>query len=314
MVAPLVFVRMLMKKIAIAVHGGAGDPSSFLQDHIKENEEGLAEATEAAYDILNKNGSALDAVEAAVKILEDNPFFNAGKGSALNCAGEVEMDASIMDGNTLMAGAVSMVRSVKNPIVLARIIMHKTRHVFLSGYGALALAQNEGIYLEPDSYFITEHQQEEFQRLSKHETVQEIMEKKIYGTVGAVALDKEGNIASATSTGGTSNCLPGRIGDSCIIGGGCYANNLTCAVSGTGEGEYLIRGVVAHTIAMMVEFNMPLQEACEHVIHHRNGHHKGHIGVISVNKKGNVGISFNTQAMKRAWKSTDEALQVKIFK
>lgn len=303
-----------MKKIAIAVHGGAGNATPFIKKYIKEHEEGLAEATEAAYKILNKNGSALDAVETAVKILEDNPLFNAGRGSALNCAGEVEMDASIMDGKTLKAGAVSMVRSVKNPIALARIIMLKTKHVFLSGYGALTIAQNEGIYLEPDSYFITEYQQKEFQKYSKRETVQQIMEKKIYGTVGAVALDKKGNLASATSTGGTSNCLPGRIGDSCVIGGGCYANNNTCAVSGTGEGEYLIRGVVAHTIAMMVEFDMPLQEACEHVIHHRNGHHKGHIGVISVNRKGEVAASFNTKQMKRAWKSSDEELQVRIFK
>lgn len=303
-----------MKKIAIAVHGGAGNPSPFLKKHIKGNEEGLAEAVEAAYKILDKNGSALDAVETAVKILEDNPLFNAGRGSALNCAGEVEMDASIMDGKTLKAGAVSMVRSVKNPIVLARIIMHKTRHVFLSGYGALNIAKNEGIYLEPDSYFITEHMQKEFQKYSKRETVQQIIEKKIYGTVGAVALDKKGNLASATSTGGTSNCLPGRIGDSCIIGGGCYANNNTCAVSGTGEGEYLIRGVVAHTIAMMIEFNMSLQEACTQVIHQRNGHHKGHIGVISVNRDAEVGIAFNTKAMKRAWKSSEEELQVHIFK
>lgn len=303
-----------MKKIAIAVHGGAGNPSPYLRKNIKANEEGLAESAEAAYKILKNNGSALDAVETAVKILEDNPFFNAGKGSALNCAGEVEMDASIMDGKTLKAGAVSMVRSVKNPIILARIIMNKTKHVFLSGYGALEIARNEGIHLEPDSYFITEHMQAEFEKYSKRETVQQIIEKKIYGTVGAVALDKKGNIASATSTGGTSNCLPGRIGDSCIIGSGCYANNNNCAVSGTGEGEYLIRGVVAHTIAMMVENKMPLQEACDQVIHRRNDHHKGHIGVISVNRNGEVGVAFNTKVMKRAWITPDEELQIHIFK
>ena len=280
---------------------------------MKEHEEGLAEATEAAYKILSKNGSALNAVEAAVKILEDNPFFNAGRGSALNSAGEVEMDASIMDGKTLKAGAVSMVRSVRNPITLARLIMHKTKHVFLSGYGALAIAQNAGIHLEPDSYFITEYQHKEFEKCSKRETVQQIIEKRVYGTVGAVALDKKGNLASATSTGGTSNCLPGRIGDSCVIGGGCYANNKTCAVSGTGEGEYLIRGVVAHTISMMVEYNMSLQEACDTVIHKRNGNHKGHIGVISVNRNGEVATAYNTKQMKRAWKSSDEDLQVRIL-
>lgn len=302
-----------MKKIAIAVHGGAGDLSPYLKKNIKENEEGLDEAVCAGYKILNHGGSALDAVEAAVKFLEDNPLFNAGRGSALNCKGEVEMDASIMNGKNLKAGAVSMVRSVKNPISLARIIMNKTKHVLLSGYGALELAKNENIYLETDSYFITEYQQEQFKKMSKHETVQQILEKKIYGTVGAVALDKKGNLAAATSTGGTSNCLPGRIGDSCIIGAGCYANNKTCAVSGTGEGEYLIRGVVAHTISMMIEYNMSLQEACHHVIHTRNKQHKGHIGVISVNPLGEIGISFNTKIMKRAWKSSDEELQIKIY-
>ena len=191
--------------------------------------------------------------------------------------------------------------------------MNKTKHVLLSGYGALEVAKNERIYLETDSYFITEYQQEQFKKFSKHDTVQQILEKKIYGTVGAVALDKKGNLAAATSTGGTSNCLPGRIGDSCIIGAGCYANNKTCAVSGTGEGEFLIRGVVAHTISIMVEFNMSLQEACHHVIHTRNKQYKGHIGVIAVNPKGEVGISFNTKIMKRAWKSSDEELQVKIY-
>lgn len=246
-------------------------------------------------------------------LLEDNPLFNAGRGSALNCKGEVEMDASIMNGKNLKAGAVSMVRNVKNPVSLARIIMNKTKHVLLSGYGALEIAKNEGIHFETDSYFVTEYQQALFKKYSKHETVQQILEKKIYGTVGAVALDKRGNLAAATSTGGTSNCLPGRVGDSCVIGAGCYANNKTCAVSGTGEGEYLIREVVAHTISIMIEFNMSLQDACDHVIHIRNKRYKGHMGVISVNAKGEVGIAYNTKIMKRAWKSSDEDLQVKIY-
>ena len=302
-----------MKKIALAVHGGASNLSPFLKKNFKESEDGLAEAVSEAYKILNRGGSALDAVELAVQILEDNPLFNAGRGSALNCRGEIEMDASIMNGKDLKAGAVSMVRSVKNPISLARVIMNKTKHILLSGYGALELAKGEGIFLETDSYFITEHQQELFKKYSKHETVQQILEKKIYGTVGAVALDKRGNLAAATSTGGTSNCLPGRIGDSCIIGAGCYANNKTCAVSGTGEGEFLIRGVVAHTISMMIEKNMPLQEACDHVIHLRNRKFKGDMSVISVNPKGEVGISFNSKIMKRAWKSSDEELQVRIL-
>ncbi|MBA2657199.1 MAG: isoaspartyl peptidase/L-asparaginase [Tatlockia sp.] len=302
-----------MPKIAFAVHGGAGHLTSFLKENYKASEEGLAEAAEEGYRILQKGGSALDAVELGVKILEDNPLFNAGRGSSLNCRGEIEMDASIMNGKNLKAGCVSMVRSVKNPISLARIIMNKTKHVLLSGYGALEVAKNEGIYLETDSYFITEHQLQEFKKLNKQETFEQIIQKENYGTVGAVALDKRGNLAAGTSTGGTSNCLPGRIGDSCIIGAGCYANNNTCAVSGTGEGEYLIRGVIAHTISVMMEFNMSLEEACEYTVHNRNKLINGHIGIISVDNQGNIGISFNTKILKRAWKSTGSKLQVEIF-
>jgi beta-aspartyl-peptidase (threonine type) len=303
-----------MNKFAIAVHGGAGDDSLFLKKHVNENEQGLADAVQMGYKILKKGGSALDAVEESIKLLEDNPLFNAGRGSALNSKGEVEMDASLMNGENLKAGAVAMVRNVKNPITLARIIMNKTKHVLLSGYGALDVAKNEGIYLEPDSYFITEHQFNAFEEANKHETIQQIYEKKISGTVGAVALDIKGNLAAGTSTGGTNNCLPGRVGDSCIIGAGCYANNKTCAVSGTGDGEYLITGVIAHTISMMIEFNMTLQEACDYVIHTRNKGTKGDIGVIAVSPKGEIGISFNTQIMKRAWINSNERLQVKIYK
>jgi beta-aspartyl-peptidase (threonine type) len=303
-----------MNKIAIAVHGGASSYTPFLKKNFKASEEGLAEATLAGYQVLKKGGSALDAIEVAIKILEDNPLFNAGKGSALNCCGEVEMDASIMNGKNLKAGAVSMVRGVKNPISLARIIMNKTRHVFLSGYGALEVAKNQGLTLEEDDYFITEYQYKLFKKFSTRESVKQIMEKKIHGTVGAVALDKKGNIAAGTSTGGTSNCLPGRIGDSCVIGAGCYANNKTCAVSGTGEGEYLIRGVIAHSISVMMELGMNVQEACDHVLHVRSRELKGDIGVISVSPAGDVGIAFNTKIMKRAWIGSDGVLQVKILK
>ncbi|TAL64467.1 MAG: isoaspartyl peptidase/L-asparaginase [Legionella sp.] len=302
-----------MKKIAIVVHGGAGNLTPYLKKNIKEQEEGLAAAVLEAYQLLEKGGSALDAVEKAVKILEDHPLFNAGRGSALNCRGEVEMDASIMNGKNLQAGAVSMVRKVKNPISLARVIMNKTKHVFLSGYGALELAEEAGLILKPESYFITDYQQQQFEKYSQKETRQKIISKKIHGTVGAVALDKKGNLAAATSTGGTTNCLAGRIGDSCVIGAGCYADNKTCAVSGTGQGEYFIQGVVAHTIAMMCELKqMSLQEACNEVIHQRNKHHKGHMGVIAVSPDGEIGISFNSKTMKRAWKSSNEELQVKI--
>ncbi|MBN9225910.1 MULTISPECIES: isoaspartyl peptidase/L-asparaginase family protein [Legionella] len=302
-----------MNKIAIAVHGGASENYSFLQEHQKEFAYGLAQAVEMGYSVLDKGGSALDAVESAVGILEDNPLFNAGKGSALNSRGEVEMDASIMSGKELQAGAVSMVRTVKNPIYLARLVMEKTRHVFLSGYGALEIAKKYGLDMEAESYFITPHQYEMYQELNKIETMEDIQNKKMKGTVGAVALDVQGNLAAATSTGGTSNCLPGRIGDSCVIGAGCYANNATCAVSGTGVGEYLIRGVVGHTISMMMEFDMSIQEACDYVIHERNKQLNREMGVIALNRNGDFGISFNTEIMKRAWRSSSQAMQIKLF-
>lgn len=301
-----------MNKIAIAIHGGASENYPFLQQYQKDFEKGLIDAVEKGYAVLDKGGMALDAVEEAVKTLEDNYLFNAGKGSALNCRGEVEMDASIMNGSDLSAGAVSMVRTVKNPIHLARLVMEHTNHVFLSGYGALEIAKKYDLELENESYFITSHQYEAFQMLHKIETLDAIQNKKITGTVGAVALDVYGNLAAGTSTGGTSNCLPGRIGDSCVIGAGCYANNNTCAVSGTGEGEYLIRNVVGHTISMMMEFNMPLQQACDFVIHERNKKLNGEMGVIALNRNGDFGISFNTEIMKRAWKSSTQKTQAKV--
>ena len=303
-----------MKKIAFAVHGGASSSSPFIRKNVKEMEEGLAHATRMGYKILSRGGSALDAVENAVQYLEDNPLFNAGRGSALNSDGKVEMDASIMNGKNLRAGAVALVHGVKNPISLARVVMKKTRHVFMSGNGALNLARNEGVIFEPDAYFITEHQFEAFQKANKHQVGNKIFKKKMHGTVGAVALDKRGNLAAGTSTGGTSNCLPGRIGDTCVIGAGCYANNKTCAVSGTGEGEYLITGVVGHSISMMTELDMAIQDACDYVLFTRNKTIKADIGVISVSPSGEIGIAFNTPIMKRGWMSSSEDLHVKVFK
>lgn len=303
-----------MSKIAIAVHGGVGWNIPFIKKHVKGYEDGLRDAIMAGYQVLKKGGSSLNAVEESVKKLEDNYLFNAGRGSALNLLGEVEMDASIMDGKTLKAGAVSMVRSVRNPVTLARCVMNKTKHVFLSGYGALDLAKSNEILLEPDSYFITDHQYRSFLKSRDTATIQKALQKRIHGTVGAVALDARGNLAAATSTGGTSNCLPGRIGDSCVIGAGCYANNQTCAVSGTGDGEVLITGVIAHTISMLVELEkMPLDEACDYVINTRNASIKGDIGVISVDTSGNFGVCFNSKIMKRAWMTSEEDLQVRVM-
>ena len=304
-----------MKNFSIAVHGGAGEDSEFIQAHQSGYKKGLEDAVKVGYKILKAGGSALDAVENAVRSLEDNPLFNAGRGSALNNKGEVEMDASIMDGKKNSAGAISMVRNVKNPVSLARFIMENTAHVFLSGAGALEIAKDEDLALEVDSYFITEHQVAEFIKDRKQDDYNAILKKRIHGTVGAVALDKAGNIAAATSTGGTPNCLDGRIGDSCVIGAGCYANNASCAVSGTGDGELLIINVIAYSIAFYMELkNCSIQEACDYVIHQRNKNVEGDIGVIAVDAKGNFGICFNSERMHRAWKINDEKSTVKIYK
>ncbi len=284
--------------ISIAVHGGAGPDSEFIRSNQLGYTSGLEAALNVGHEILKRGGTALDAVEQTVRALENNPLFNAGRGAALTIKGDVEMDASIMDGSTLRAGAVSIVRNVKNPITLARSIMENTSHVFMSGDGAREFAKEHQLNLEPYSYFITEH------RVEEH-----------HGTVGAVALDQAGNLAAATSTGGTSNSLSGRVGDSCIIGAGCYANNASCAVSGTGEGELLIRNVIAHSIAFYMELTKcSLQEACDHVIHERNKDADGDIGVIAVDAKGNIGLCFNSERMHRAWKRDGDEICVLIYK
>ncbi|MBZ9728064.1 isoaspartyl peptidase/L-asparaginase [Salegentibacter sp. JZCK2] len=304
-----------MNNISIAVQGGAGEDSEFIKSHQSGYKKGLEDAVNTGYKILKGGGSALDAVENAVRSLEDNPLFNSGRGSALNNKGEVEMDASIMDGKKNNAGAVSMVRNVKNPVTLARFIMENTSHVFLSGAGALEIAKEEDLALEGDSYFITEHQVEEFIKDRKQDDYNAILKKRIHGTVGAVALDKAGNLAAATSTGGTPNCLDGRIGDSCVIGAGCYANNSSCAVSGTGDGELLIINVIAYSIAFYMELkNCSLQDACDYVIHQRNMDVEGDIGVIAVDTRGNLGVCFNSERMHRAWKNNEEKITVKIYK
>ena len=303
-----------MQKIAIAIHGGAGPDSEYIKQNKTGYEKGLKHAIEAGYKILEKGGSAIDAVEEAVRNLEDNFLFNAGRGSALNNKGEVEMDASIMEGKELQAGAVSMVRNVKNPITLARYIMENTNHVLVSGNGALELAKNKNIELEADAYFITTHQYDLFIEERDKKSMEELLKQRVHGTVGAVAVDKKGNLAAATSTGGTTNSLSGRIGDSCLIGAGCYANNNTCAVSGTGDGELLINNVIAHSIAAAVEYTgYNLQQACDYIIKEKNKDINGDVGVISVNAEGDIGISFNSERMHRAFMSNDTELQVAIY-
>jgi beta-aspartyl-peptidase (threonine type) len=301
--------------IAIAIHGGAGDDSEFIHLHYEEYKEGLTQAAKAGYSTLLKGGDAVESVEEAVKQLEDNPLFNAGRGSALNCRGEIEMDASIMYGKGLKAGAVSMVRNVRNPISLARLVLEETRHVYVSGEGAQDLAFSKNLPQEPSAYFITGHQLETYKQEHEEENLEDMLEKRITGTVGAVAMDKHGNLASATSTGGSVNSLPGRIGDSCIIGAGCYADNRFAALSGTGDGEYLITGVITYSIIKTMELlGCTLQEACDRVIHKDNRHTKGDLGVIGISKNGEIAMAFNTKRMHRATIDIYGNLTVNIYK
>jgi beta-aspartyl-peptidase (threonine type) len=300
------------QKIAIVVHGGAGPDSSFIKENIPDYEAGLSEAAEAGRAVLMKGGTATDAVCAAVASMEDNFLFNAGKGAALNHEGSVEMDAAIMNGHDLKAGAVAMVKKVRNPILLAYEVLKKTNHILLAGEGALEFAKDVHAELMIEEYFVTEHQLEELAE-ARHESKEELLRKRIRGTIGAVALDQDGNIAAATSTGGTTNSLPGRVGDSCLIGAGCYANNETCAVSGTGDGEILIQNVAAHSVAMLIELGKhPLQEACDLVINDRN-RLTGDIGLIAVNQQGQIGIAFNSERMHRAWALGSDPVSVKIY-
>lgn len=284
-----------MNKIAIAIHGGAGSNSTFIETHYDAYLEGLKEAVQYGHQLLSSGASAVEVVEATVRILEDNPLFNAGKGSALNSEAEVEMDAAIMDGHLFSAGAVSIVRKVKNPISLARCVMNTAKHVHLGGYGALKLAEEKGLELMPDDYFVVERQ------------LSDLRDEKAnsHGTVGCVALDVNGHLAAATSTGGISNSMPGRVGDSCMIGAGCYANSW-CASSCTGDGEVIIKHVVAHKVAMLMELKgLTLQAACDQTVANADLPLEGDVGIISVTKSGDVAFSFNCDRMHRA--SIDQA-------
>jgi len=302
-----------MGKLAIAVHGGAGPDAEFIKKHQEEYKKGIKEALTIGYRILEEGGTALDAVEAAVNALEDNPLFNAGRGSALNERAEVEMDAAVMTGKDMNCGAVSIVKNVKNPVTLARAIMEKTAHIYLGDMGALSFANKIGLEVMPEAYFITDHAFEQYQEALKDasNSIQEAgkyqVGRKEHGTVGAVALDKDGNIAAATSTGGLENKVPGRIGDSSMIGVGCYANNKTCAVSSTGDGEVLIRHVMGFHLSSLIEYKaQPLKEAARWLVHEKLKEEKGDMGIIAIDPNGNIALEFNTPRMHRGFKTGEE--------
>ncbi len=312
---------MSKKKFSIAVHGGAGTILKKLMNAEKERiyKKALSVSLEVGYDILEEGGSAVDAVEAAVYELENFPLFNAGKGAVFTHDGKHEMDASIMDGKTLKAGAVTCVQRVRNPVVLAREVMEFSEHVLLSGKGAEQFAKVRKIKLENDNYFFTDERFKQLQEVINEEGAHldhniNVKDKK-FGTVGAVALDKNGNLAAATSTGGMTNKRFGRIGDSPIIGSGTYANNKTCAVSCTGHGEFFIRAVVAYDISCLMEYkNMTLKQACKEVVNKKLVKLGGEGGLIAVDKNGNIELAFNSEGMYRGYKTSSGKELIGIYK
>lgn len=310
-----------MSKFTIAVHGGAGTISKKSMTPEKEAAylKALSDAIAAGYDILEKNGDALDAVKAAVIELENNILFNAGKGSVFTNTGTHEMDASIMDGRNLDAGAVAAVKNIRNPIELAYAVMKKSEHVFLIGQGAEEFAKQNGIAFEPDEYFFSEFRYKQLLTTKKtNETALDHnvdADDKKFGTVGAVACDANGNVAAATSTGGMTNKQFGRVGDSPIIGIGTYANNKTCAVSCTGHGEPFIKAVAAYDVSCLMEHKgLSLEEAMNIVVMNKLMKIDGEGGMIGVDAKGNASLIFNSEGMYRGFWSSDKRREVAIYK
>ena len=280
----------------------------------------LNDALDAGYRILEKKGDALDAVKAAVIALEDNILFNAGKGSVFTNTGTHEMDASIMDGKDLSAGAVAAVKNIRNPIELAYTVMKKSEHVFLIGNGAEEFAKQNGIAVEADEYFYSEFRYKQLQKAKKsNETALDhdinINDEKKFGTVGAVACDINGNLAAATSTGGMTNKQWGRVGDSPIIGAGTYANNKTCAISCTGHGEPFIRAVTAYDVSCLMEYKgLSLKHAMNIVVNDKLMKIDGNGGMIGVDAKGNAALIFNSEGMYRGFWSGDGRREVAIYR
>ena len=309
-----------MNPFSIAIHGGAGTLVRGQMTAEKEiaYKSALQEAIDAGYKVLENKGNSLDAVCAAVKILEDSPLFNAGRGSVFTATGSHEMDASIMEGHTLKAGAVSLLKGIKNPILLARDVMEKSEHVFLAGDGARQFALEQGYTLEDEAYFYDELRYQQWQEIkdSDHFQLDHSLKKDSkFGTVGAVACDAFGNLAAATSTGGMTNKKWGRVGDSPMIGAGNYANNATCAVSCTGSGEYFIRGVVAYDVSCLMEYKgLNLAEAAAEVIHDRILKLGGDGGLIAVDKQGNVTLPFITEGMYRGYRKSNNEKGIFIYK
>lgn len=308
-----------MSTIALAVHGGAGTIARELMTPAREKayRDALELALKRGHAVLKEGGTALDAVEAAVRALEDSPHFNAGKGSVFNADGQHEMDASLMNGSDLRAGAVAGVQNVKNPISLARRVMEKSSHVLISGMGAFEFAHKQKIELEDDQYFFDQFRYDQWKETVGTDvyTLDHSDKEKKFGTVGAVALDAHGHLAAATSTGGMTNKKWQRIGDSPIIGAGTYANDATCAVSCTGHGESFIRAVAAHDVhALMAYKGLSLQEAVRVVVHEKLPPLDGDGGLIAVDRNGDIVLDFNCTGMYRGQVGTDGVFHTAIFR
>ena len=309
-----------MNTFSIAIHGGAGTLIKGLmtQELEAQYKAALQVALDKGYSCLDGGGSAMDAVEISVKSLEDSPLFNAGKGAVFTNQGTHEMDAAIMNGENLEAGAVSLITGIKNPVSLARDVMDNSYHVFLAGDGAMQFAKNQGYTIETPEYFYDEVRYQQWQGIKDSDGFQldhSVKKEGKFGTVGAVACDQNGNIAAATSTGGMTNKKWGRVGDSPMIGAGNYANNKTCAISCTGSGEFFIRGVVAYDVACLMEHkNMSVEDASNEVIYKRILEIGGDGGLIAVDAKGNIAMPFNTEGMYRGSKTSQGQEAISIYK
>lgn len=307
-------------KFTIAVHGGAG---TILKKDMKPELErnyiaGLQQALDAGYSVLQQGGSAMNAVIEAVVVLEDNILFNAGRGSVFTKKGLHEMDAAVMNGADLAAGAVCAVHHVRNPVKLAAAVMNNTDHVILSGEGADDFAAEQGFGSEPDDYFFSQFRYDQWQQIRESDKFQldhSAQQEKKFGTVGAVACDEHGNIAAATSTGGMTNKIYGRIGDTPLIGCGTYANNKTCAISCTGHGELFIKAVAAYDVSCLMEYaNMNLYDAMHKVVNEKLVAINGEGGMIGVDANGNFAMLFNSEGMYRGVKNSDGLNEVAIYK
>jgi beta-aspartyl-peptidase (threonine type) len=315
-----------MADYTIVIHGGAG--TILKEDMTPELEkaylDGLQDALNISYAVLEEGGTAVNAVKAAIVALEDNVLFNAGRGSVFTKKGLQEMDAAIMDGTDLSAGAVAGVRNVRNPIELATEVMRNSNHVFLSGKGANDFAIKQGVKLEPDEFFFSQFRYDQWKAIRDSDNysldhtnhqLEELMRDKKFGTVGAVACDAQGNLAAATSTGGMTNKKYGRIGDSPMIGAGTYANNQTCAISCTGHGEMFIRSVAAYDVSCLMEYKgMTLQQAMDTVVNDKLLKMNGEGGMIGVDAQGNPALVFNSAGMYRGVKNSKGASGVSIYK